>query len=48
MGLSPALAEKMILEEFGRSLKQIIHTASKTKGRIIAISILLYFLSNTI
>ncbi|XP_001631267.2 protein lin-54 homolog isoform X2 [Nematostella vectensis] len=32
MGLSPAMAEKMILEEFGRSLLQIIHTASKTKA----------------
>ncbi|XP_031572762.1 protein lin-54 homolog [Actinia tenebrosa] len=33
MGLSPAMTEKMILEEFGRSLLQIIHTASKTKAQ---------------
>ena len=31
-GKTPIMAEKMLLEEFGRCLLQIIHTANKTKG----------------
>ena len=34
-GGSPILAERMILEEFGRCLLQVIHSASRTRGSIV-------------
>lgn len=36
MGKSQAVTEKMILEEFGRCLLQIIHTANGTKGKSVS------------
>lgn len=36
VGKSQAVTEKMILEEFGRCLLQIIHTANGTKGKSVS------------
>ena len=38
LGQSQAEIEKMILEEFGRCLLQIIHTANGTKGEVFFVS----------
>lgn len=38
LGQSRAEIEKMILEEFGRCLLQIIHTANGTKGEFFFVS----------